>query len=54
MKETQENWVTPQNGWNPHPKKKPQLKTKEDAEACGWDFRREEGNPHGEGKTDIW
>lgn len=35
-------------------KKQLQLKTKKDAEGCGWDFRREEGSSHGEGKTNIW
>lgn len=55
MKEAQKSEVTPQNGVSyPHVKKLLQLKTKEDAEGCCWDFRREEGNSHGERKTNIW
>ena len=35
MGETQENWVTCQNGWNPHLKYHFQLKTKEDVGISG-------------------
>ena len=39
MGEPQENWVTNENGWNPHLKYYFQLKTKEDDESRGWDFK---------------
>ena len=31
-----------------------QLKTKEDVGGCGLGFKGEEGNAHGDGKTNVW
>ena len=39
MRETQENWVTHQNGWNPHLKYHLQLKTKEDVGGSGLELQ---------------
>ena len=51
MEEPKENWVTHQNGWNPHLKYHLPLKTKQGAV---WDFKGEEGNSCGDGKATIW
>ena len=51
MEEIQENWATHQNGPNPPLKYHLQLKTKRGCwGVVVWDFRREEGNAHGDGK----
>ena len=39
MGKTQESWVTPSNGWNPHFKCHLQLKTKEDIGVVVWSFK---------------
>ena len=47
MGETQENWVTHQNGQSPHHKYHPQLKTKEDAGVVSQVLKGKEGNSQG-------
>lgn len=54
MGETQENWVTCQNGQNPPLKCHPQLKTKEDVGDSVWDFKAEEGNSEADGKANVY
>ena len=39
MGETQETWMICKNGQNPHFKYHLQLKTKENVEGNGWDFK---------------
>ena len=54
MGQTQENYVTHQNGPSSHLKHHLQLKTKEDVRVVTWDFKGEEGNLHGDGKANVW
>ena len=54
MRETEENWITHQNGQNPHPQYHLQLKTEEEVEVSSLRFEKEGRHWNGDGKANDW